>query len=93
MGMIKTPLVRQVARGLARILGDMAQFCDAASGGGDPMDGCAACAERIKSGLSIVGCRNPRHDSDRQATGDQKAEWLTLAALLRACVRMVEAKL
>ena len=33
MGMIKTPPVRRVARCLARILGDMAQFCDAAAGG------------------------------------------------------------
>lgn len=74
MGMIKTPLVRQVARGLARILGDMAQFCDAAASGLPPAAGAV-------EGGGVLEDPGPRE------------EWLMLAALLRACVRTVEAKL
>lgn len=74
MGMIKTPLVRQVARGLARILGDVAQFCDAAAGG----------LPFRRSEIEGGGVHEDPCPRD---------EWLTLAALLRGCIRTLEAKL
>ena len=114
MGMIKTPLVRQVARSIARGLGAVAQFCDAAAG--PPVH----CGEQKPTGwpdVPMLFCGMPAahegsHRDTRfpgpaaqwdgtasaaearaEAAPSERVDWLTLAALLRACVRMVEAKL